>query len=182
MVKVYKGSNIVMGPPPEGWGILVFSDAYKCQVGLSKMEKKDGKEVISFYLKPHEALIKKFKIDVKGDLDRQGYCWKSYPIEMVRLLNAFDPSRRVYFCLLNYEGKDTENTDWFLGKEQCDEIGRLKTKIRGLMAHNEELKNENFIMKHNEKKHIKDQMEGVMNPLLPFIKGMLDEGAKKEET
>ena len=50
------------------------------------------------------------------------------------------------------------------------------------MAHNEELKNENFIIKHNEKKHIKEQMDGVINPLMPFIKGLLEAEAKKEET
>jgi len=181
MVKKYPGQEIQSEPPEEGWGQIIFIDSLKAQVAGAKIIKKDGIELIEFYLMPFESTAKRFGIDLKKDLNNRGYCYRIYPKEMVINLNEYDPNRRFFFCFLNWAGKKGGASDKILGLAQAEEIIRGKRKIRELMAHNEELRNENFIMKHNEKKHIKDQMEGMINPLMPFIKGLLEAEAKKEE-
>ena len=181
MPKKYPGQEIQREPPEEGWGQIIFIDSLKAQVAGAREFKKDGIELIEFYLMPFESTAKRFGIDQKKDLNNRGYCYKVYPREMVINLNIYDPGRRFFFSFLNWAGKKTSTSDKILGLAQAEEIIRLKRKLREWMAHNEELQNENFIMKHNEKKHIKDQMEGMINPLMPFIKGLLEAEAKKEE-
>ncbi len=182
MAKKYPGQEIQREPPEEGWGQIIFIDSLKAQVAGAKEFKKDGVELIEFYLMPFDSTAKRFGIDLKKDLDNRGYCYKVYPKEVIINLNEYDPGRRFYLSFLNWAGKKSGASDKILGLAQAEDIIRLKRKIRELMAHNEELKNENFIIKHNEKKHIKDTMDGVINPLMPFIKGLLESEAKKEES
>jgi hypothetical protein len=173
MVKVYKENKIVLEAPPEGWGILWFADGYKAQVGGAKVVVKEGKEFVRFYLMPFEATAKRFGIDRENDLDRNGYCYKWYPKEMVHSLNTYDPSRRIFFCLFNWDGKETESTKWFQGTQQADEINKLRKELQGQKACNEKLREENFIMKTNVQKYIKDNIEGVMKPMLPALRGLI---------
>ena len=154
-MKIYKGSDVSIEPPPEGWSIVIFGDGYKAQCAGAKIISSDGKEFVQFYLMPFEGTIKRFGIDIKKDLDRNGYCLKNYPKEMVHPLNSFDPSRKSFFCILNWDGQETEATNWFLGKEQADEIIRLKNKIRQISAYNERLREENLLLKTNVQKYIK---------------------------
>jgi len=180
-MKKYRGQEIQREPPGEGWGLIIFIDSLKAQVAGAREFEKDGQEFIEFDLRPFESTAKRFGIDPKKDVNARGYCKKVYPKEMVINLNIYDPGRRFFLCFLNWEGKKTSVSDKILGLAQENEIIRLKRKLRGEMAEKEELKTENLIMKHNEKKHIKEQMDSVMNPLIPFIRGIAEIEAKKEE-
>lgn len=180
MPKIYRGGEVSLEPPPEGWGILWFADGYKAQVGGAKVVVKEGKEFIRFYLMPFESTIKRFGINVKKDLDRNGYVYKWYPKELVYSLNMYDPSRRVFFSMLNWDGKSTDATKWFKGVEQAEEIQKLRGQIRGLKAYNETLKEENFIMKTNVQKYIKDNIEGVIKPLVPAFRSLITPPGEKE--
>lgn len=173
MVKQYKGDTVQLEAPAEGWGILWFADGYKAQVSGAKIVVKEGLELIQFYLMPFESTIKRFGIDVKRDLDRNGYVFKWYPKEMVKSLNTYDPSRRIFFCLLNWSGKETDSTKWFGGVEQGDEIRKLRKEIRGLKAHNEKLREENMILKTNVQKYIKDNIEGLVKPMMPALRSLI---------
>lgn len=173
MAKLYRGGNTVLEPPPEGWGILWFADGYKAQVAGAKIVNKEGKELIRFYLTPFQATIKRFNIDIKLDLDRNGYMYKWYPKEYVYPLNNYDPTRRIFFCMLNWDGKQTESTKWFKGEEQAEEIRKLREQIRGLKAYNEALKEENFILKTNTQKFIKDNIEGIIKPIMPAVRNLI---------
>ena len=178
MVKSYPGGTVSLEPPQEGWSILIFVDSLKAIVAGAKVVVKEGKEYVKFYLMPYDSVIKKFGIDPKRDLDRNGYIYKWYPKEMVVHLNTFDPSRRVFFCLLDWDGKENEATKFFKGTEQADEIRRLRGDIRGLKAHNETLREENMIMKTNVQKYIKDNIEGVIKPLVPAFKSLISPDEK----
>jgi len=174
MPKVYKGESVLIEPPEiGGWATLLYSDGYKCQVAMSKFGQKEGKDVIWFYLMPYEATIKKFGIDTKKDLNRSGYTWKSYPIEMIRLLNIYDPARRIYFCLIGYNGMETENTSWFKGMEQVTEIIKLKKEIRNSKVYNSRLLEENLLLRTNVQKYIKENVEGLIKPIMPTIKSLI---------
>lgn len=183
-MKKYKGDNVMIEPPEAGWGVLIFSDGLKAQISASaKLVVKEGKELVDFYLMPFEATIKKFRIDIHKDLDTSGYTHKMYPKEMVRNLNSYDPARRVFFCMLNWEGKNTEATSWFLGTEQNEKIDRLKEAVRAVKAHNEKLKEENFMMKTNVQKHIKENIEGIFKPMMPSLRSlfMAEQGQEQHE-
>ena len=173
MAKEYREGKTTLEAPPEGWGIIWFADGYKAQVGGAKLVVKEGEELIRLYLMPFQATIKRFGIDVKKDLDVNGYIHKWYPKVMVKPLNTYDPARRIFFSLLNWDGKATDSTKWFLGTEQGDEIRKLRKDIRGLKAHNEKLREENMNMKTNVQKYIKDNIEGVIKPLIPAFKSLM---------
>jgi len=179
MAKIYKGGEVLLEPPREGFGLLWFSDGYQAQVSGAKIVVKEGNEYIQFYLMPFQATIKRFGIDIKADLDRSGHVYKWYPKEMVKSLNTYDPSRRIFFCLLNWDGKETDSTKFFKGLEQADEIRRLRRDIRALKAYNETLREENMIMKTNVQKYIKDNIEGVIKPLVPAFKSLISPDEKK---
>ena len=105
MVKDYRGGKTTLEAPPEGWGIIWFADGYKAQVGGAKVVTKEGEELLRLYLMPFQATIKRFGIDIKKDLDVNGYVYKWYPKVMVKSLNTYDPVRRIFFSLLNWDGK-----------------------------------------------------------------------------
>ena len=178
MVKIYKGGEVLLEPEVFGWSTIWFCDGYQAQASGAKIVVKEGKEYIQFYLMPFEATIKRFGIDIKKDLDRSGHCYKWYPKEMVKSLNTYDPSRRIFFSLLNWDGKEADSTGFFKGTEQADEIRRLRGDIRGLKAHNETLREENMIMKTNVQKYIKDNIEGVIKPLVPAFKSLISPDEK----
>jgi len=182
MPKTYKGSEILLEPPPQGWGLILYSDGFKAQVGGAKFITKEGQKIIEFYLMPYESIIKRFKIDVKKDLDRSGYCYKSYPAEMVCCLNTYDPSRRAtFFSFLNWDGQETEKTSFFKGFEQANEIIRVKRKNRELKAEIETLKQENFLLKTNVYQFIAQNIDGLLKPLMPSLKTLLSSEAPSEE-
>jgi len=178
MVKVYPGGEVLLEPGVFGWALLWYADGYQAQVSGAKVVVKDGQEQIKFYLMPFQATIKRFGIDVKKDLDRSGHVYKWYPKEMVKSLNTYDPSRRIFFCLLNWDGKESDATNWFKGIEQADEIRKLRGNIRGLKAYNETLREENMVMKTNVQKYIKDNIEGVIKPLVPAFKSLISPDEK----
>lgn len=122
---------------------------------------------------PYEATIKKFNLDVKRDLNKSFYVWKPYPIETIKLLNVNDPSRKIYFCLLDFNGKETENTNWFKGMAQADEIINLKRENRELRGYNEKLRADNFLMKTNVQKYIKDNMADSLQMFMPAIRSLV---------
>ncbi len=179
-MKVYKGGNVLLEPGSEGWAILWFCDGYQAQVSGAKIVVKDGQELIKFYLMPFQATIKRFGIDIKKDLDASGHIYKWYPKEMVKSLNTYDPSRRIFFCLLNWDGKESDSTKFFKGTEQADEIRKCRKEIRGLKAYNETLREENMIMKTNVQKYIKDNIEGVIKPLVPAFKSLISPDEKHD--
>jgi hypothetical protein len=182
MVKKYKGAESLIEPPPEGWGMIWFADGYQAQVGGAKVVLKEGKEYVRFYLMPYQATAKRFNIDLKKGLDRNGYCYKWYPKEMVYSLNTYDPARRVFFCMLNWDGKDTESTKWFKGEEQANRIEKMKNTMRGIKAHNERLREENFVLRTNVEKYIKDNLSGIIKPMLPALRSLITPELKEGGT
>ena len=172
MVKVYKSGKIVLESPPEGWAILWFVDGYKAQVAGARIIVKDAKELVEFYLSPYEATAKRFKIDTKNDLDKSGYCYKYYPKDMVLPLNTYDPARRIFFCLLNWDGKETEKTKWFKGIPQINEIKKLREEIRGLKGYNAKLLEDNLLIKTNIQKYIKENV-GIIKEFMPAIRSLI---------
>ena len=170
MVKVYRGGEVRLEPPQTGWGVVWFADGHKAQGGHAEVVTREGKSLIRFYLYPYPSIVKKFNID-KKDLDKGGYCYKWYPKEFVRLLNTYDPSRPVYFCILNWNGEKTDATEWFLGGEQSGELIRLREKIRELQAHNSKLKIENIMLKTNVQKYLKENAE-IFKYFMPTFKSM----------
>lgn len=174
MGKVFKGGGILMEPPSTGWGILWFVDGYQAQVGGAKVVFKDGKEMLRFYLMPYENLAKRFNIDLKKDLDASGYMFKYYPKEMVICLNTYDPSRRaVFFSMLNWDGKISEATDFFIGKEQAEQIIKLRRQMRDLRAENERVKRDNFLARTNVQQYIKENMAESLTLFMPAIKSLI---------
>ena len=172
-MKEYKARDVSIEAPPEGWGIVWFADGYKAQCSGSKVETKEGKEYVKLYLMPYDALMKRFGIDRKKDLDNQGYCYKYYPKEFIRPLNLYDSARRIFFCMMDWNGKETEATKWFLGKEQAEELIKLKNALRAMKAHNERLREENMLIKTNVNKYIKDTVEGIIKPIMPSIRTLI---------
>ena len=180
MVKKYRGEETLLEPPSEGWGILWFADGYKAQVSGATDFVKEGKEYTQFYLMPFDALAKRYKIDMKKDLDRNLHCIKIYPRNMVFNLNKFDPSRRVFFSMLNWDGKPTDSTKWFEGVKQNKEIVKLRETLRTAQAENEKLKEENLFLKTNVQKYIKENIQGIILPMMPAIRSLLIDKEKSD--
>lgn len=173
-MKVYKGEEERIEPPPEGWGVLIFSDGRKAEVaGAVFKENFKGDELIEMYLRPYPETIRKFKIDAKSELDRQGFVWKSYPRDVVIPLNTYDPVRKVFFSLYGWDGKRTEATDWFLGNSQTEEIRRLRKIIIKLRSELAIVKGENTMLKEDVDQYITKNGERIFKLMSPLLRGML---------
>ena len=179
-MKVYKGGQESLDPPPEGWAVIIFADGYQATCAGAKVVSREGEPWVQMYLRPEPAILKKFEINV-GSLDKNGFRYEWYPKDMVIPLNTYDPSRRIFFCLLNYGGKETESTDYFLGKAQIEEVSRLRQERRQMKVHIAMLKEENLILKSNVKKYIADSAEGILGPVMPFVKSLIPELNKEGE-
>ena len=172
-MKKYRGSENIISPPETGWAELWFADGYKAERGGATIVKKEGGEWVKFYLRPFEHTAKRYEIDLKEDLDENGYCYKWYPKVSVYSLNTYDPARRIFFSLLNWEGKPTEATKWFKGEIQGQEIIKLGERLRAKKAECETLKEENMIMKTNVMKYLSDNVFEIMKKMMPSVRSLM---------
>jgi len=182
-MKVYPGQDERLEPPEEGWGSLWHSDGRRSIVaGARIVQDVKGIEQVKFYLKPYEETIRKFHIDIKNDLDRFGFVWKPYPKDMTIPLNTYDPLRKIFFSLLDWNGNKTESTDWFIGKAQLDEKRRLKEENTKLKSELAVLKIENTLLKEDIDEYIVKNFDRLLKPLAPFIRGLIiSEGEKTHQ-
>ncbi len=180
MVKIYRGGEEQVEVPETGWGYLWFPDGYAAQVSGATILKIEGVEYVKFYLFPFPQTRKRFGIDVKKDLDKNMHCYRIFPKEFVYPLNLYDPARRVFFSLVNWDGKETEATNWFNGKLQSEELIRWKRRVRELQAQIEALKEENFILRTNAKRFYAENFNTMIKPMMPAIRSLLI-GEREEE-
>ena len=166
--------DIRIAPPQTGWDLLQFVDGYKAQIVGATTENVDGVDWVKFYLLPFDDLAKRFNI-THDMLDRNKCLYMKYPKHMVITLNEDDPTRKLRFCMLNFEGKETHATRWFKGITQLREIEKLRGRIDELRVENATLKEENVLLKTNIPKYIKNNFSSLASQLMPVMRqGMED--------
>lgn len=179
-MKSYKGEEERIEPPEEGWAILMFSDGRKAELAKAVIRKNaGGEEMINMYVRPYPETKRAFKID-NSELDRFGFVWKNYPIDYVILLNRFDPTRKVFFCICGWNGEKTETTDWFLGHSQVDEIKKLKEENIKLKSQLAVVKEENIMLKEDIDSYITKNIDRLITPLMPIVRGIIVSESQKD--
>ena len=107
------------------WDKIIFVDSYSALIMGGKVIMKSNIDWVRYYLYPTDELLKRYEL-VKDVLDDNGCIFMEYPKEFIITLNEDDPSRKVKFCFLNFEGKRTPTTEKLLGaKANIDDIDKI---------------------------------------------------------
>jgi hypothetical protein len=168
----YKSHRI---EPPSGWDSILFVDGLKAQIVGATTETVDGKDMVRYYLLPFDDLKKRYKIS--NDMLDENLCLERiYEKNCVVTLNEDDPARKLKFCIVNFDGKPTYATRWFLGYLQIQEINKLRDMLEQIRVENAALKEENILLKTNVPKYIKTHFSDVMNDLLPLFRQAVTSG------
>jgi len=160
--------DIRIEEPSEGWGLLEFVDGFRAQINGATVETKDGKDYVNYYLYPFEDLKKRYEI-MNEQLDSQGCMNRVFLRDMIITLNEDDPARKLKFCLLTFNGKETPATRMFKGLAQIRQIQELRDKLEQLRVQKACLKEENLLLKTNMPKYIKMHFSALAGDLLPLI-------------
>lgn len=149
-------SDIKLGP---GYPFIFFCDGYEAQI-VEMLRGKDmtGKEVWKVTLVPTRELADRYNISVDM-LDEDLKIRREFPIDMLKQLNP-DPANERWFCLLTFDGQETEVSRMLGGYAEALKLQELRTIINLLRSENAYMKERVDVANTNIQRYIKDYIMG----------------------
>jgi hypothetical protein len=135
-------------------------------------------EIWKLKIIPTKELVRAFQIPLEV-MNPNREIETEYPFESISML-SHDPSNTVYFCFLDYEGKETPATKYWKGKIEEDKIKTLKDEIERMKARLAAMTEKYMKATTSINKYVREEIMGIANEMSINIVGQQQMGIAKE--